>query len=112
MTDEAQDEGEYEPQDETLGAVQQILLNVYVRVTAASQGREASEVEEMERQGILERHSGCIEQEFIMLGELVRQARIEGASGIYQGLRESVLDPTQVQQVVEHSILKASEGEP
>ena len=112
MTDEAQDKTEYEPEDETLGAVRQILLNVYVRVTAASQGRDVAEVDDMERQGILERHAGCIEQEFVMLEELVRQARIEGASGIYEGLRESVLDPTQVQQVVEHSILQASEDDP
>ncbi len=100
-----------EPRDDTLEAVKQILVNVYIRVTAVSQGRDVAEIEDMERQGILERHSACIEQEFVMLDELVRQARIEGASGIYEGLRESVLDPGQLQQVVEHSILQASEDD-
>lgn len=112
MTDEAKDEAGHEPEDETLGAVQQILINAYVRVTAISQGRDVAEIEDAERQGILERHAASLEQEFTMLEELVRQARIEGASGIYDGLRESVLDPTQVQQVVEHSILQTSNDDP
>lgn len=106
MTDKHE---EHEPEDETLGAVQQILVNAYLRATAVSQDREVADMDDAERQGVLERHSACIEQEFGMLEELVRQARIEGASGIYEGLRESVLDPTQVQQVVEHSILASEE---
>ena len=69
----------------------------------------ATNLDDMERNGILERHAASLEQEFVMLEELVRQARIEGASGIYDGLRESVLDPGMVQQVVEHSILQTSE---
>lgn len=109
MTDSDSSSDGYVPRDDTLEAVKQILMNTYVRVTAVSQGREAAEVDDMERQGILERHSSCIEQEFTMLEELVRQARIEGASGIYEGLRESVLDPGMVQQVIEHSILQTSE---
>lgn len=98
-----------EPRDDTLEAVKQILVNAYLRVTAVSQGRDVAEIDDAERQGILERHSATMLQEFTMLEELVRQARIEGASGIYDGLRESVLDPTIVQQVVDHSILSASE---
>ena len=109
MTDKSDEKAENEPEDETVAAVQQILMNAYVRVTAALQGREAADIDDAERSGILERHAACIEQEFTMLEELVRQARIEGASGIYDGLRESVLDPDMVQQVVEHSILANEE---
>lgn len=95
--------------DETVEAMRQILVNVYMRVTAASTGQRPTDLTDEERTGVLERWAPFLADEAAMLEELARQCRIEGASGLYQGLRESVLDPEVVQEVIEHSELMAAE---
>ncbi len=95
--------------DETLEALKQLLFNVYVRVTATGQGRVAADYDDDERTGVMEQHAAAIEQEVAILTELLMQARIEGASGIFDGLRESVLDPDVVQQVTEHIVIAQGE---
>lgn len=89
--------------DELLECGKQILVNVYLRTEAQARGITPDRLDDNARAGIMERWRECMTQEFIMLEELLRQARVEGASGIYQGLRESVLDPDVVDQVIEHS---------